>query len=92
MSVAALVLFGLEEEETAERLIRKVIGERPIGAERRLLLYSLTEMGMHAEAAECARLALQETPYDRRLLHVRAVGLSLSGAPEGRAERFWQRP
>ena len=91
MSVAALVLFGLEEEEKAERLIRKVIEERPIGAERRLLLYSLTEMGMHAEASECARLALQETPYDRKLLHVRAVGLSLSGAPEGRAERFWQR-
>jgi len=46
---------------------------------------------MHAEAAECARLALQDTPYDRQLLHVRAVGLSLSGAHVSKVERFWQR-
>ncbi|MBR1559066.1 MAG: hypothetical protein IJ646_02375, partial [Clostridia bacterium] len=64
--------------------------ERPAGLELRLLLYSAGEIGMHDHAAEFARLALQETPYDRELLHGRAVALTNAGAAD-EAALCWER-
>jgi hypothetical protein len=61
------------------------------GVEMRMLIYTMGELGMHAEAGECARLAMQETPYDRTLLHARAVALLNTGAPAEKAARFWER-
>ena len=34
---------------------------------------------------------MQETPYDRQLLHVRAVALLRTGAPAAQAAKFWER-
>ena len=56
-----------------------------------MLIHTLGELGMDAEAGECARLAMQETPYDRQLLHVRAVALLRTGAPAAQAAKFWER-
>lgn len=91
MCVAAQVLHGLEKHEDAAGLMRRAMQEHPEGVELRLLIYSLCEIRMHAEAAECARLALQETPYDRQLLHTRAVALYRTGVPAEDVERFWLR-
>jgi len=46
---------------------------------------------MAREAAEAVRLALQETPHDKALLHMRAVALHQSGAPDHDCEAFWRR-
>lgn len=91
LCVAAQVLnmSGLEAEGRA--LVRKAIEERPEGLEMRMLLYTLGEMGMDAEAAECARQALQETPYDRGLLHILAVASQKSGQNIARAKRCYLR-
>ena len=69
----------------------RAVHQRPDGAELRMLIHTLGELGMDAEAGECARLAMQETPYDRQLLHVRAVALLHSGAPLPQAAKFWER-
>lgn len=91
MCVAAQVFHALGKEERAAALLRQVIDEHPTGADLRLLIFSLSEMSMHAEIAECARIALQETPYDRQLLHIRAVALHNTGTPDRQVERFWLR-
>lgn len=46
---------------------------------------------MDAEIEDCARLALQETPFDRKILHIRATALFRLGRPDAEAERFWLR-
>ena len=53
--------------------------------------YILLPMPMDAEAAECARLTLQEAPFDRRLLHIRATALHRTGAADDQVGRFWRR-
>lgn len=89
--VASQVYAALEQTDLARELLLKVMDEHPTGVELRLLIFSLGEMQMHEEIAECARLALQETPYDRQLLHIRATALYHLGMPEKQIERFWQR-
>lgn len=91
LCIAAQVLNGLGETERAAKLLRSVMDEHPIGAELRLLIFTLGELGLHPEAGECARLALQETPYDRQLLHVCAISQLHRGAPSMQAKRFWMR-
>lgn len=91
LCVASQVFAALEDMDAARELLRKVLAERPDGTDLRLLIYSLGEVGMHEEIAECARLALQETPYDRQLLHIRAVALHYLGTPDIQVLRFWQR-
>ena len=54
------------------------------------MMQNVTEFRNHIEI-ECARLAMQETPYDRHLLHVRAVALLRTGAPAAQAAKFWER-
>lgn len=91
LCVASQVFATLEKVEKAKELLRKVLSERPEGVELRLLIFSLGEVGMHEEIAECARLALQETPFDRQLLHIRATALHHMGTPDHQVARFWQR-
>ena len=91
MCVAAQVFYGLGEQERGRALLRRVIEERPFGVDLRLLIYSLSEMEMHEEIANCARIALQETPFDRQLLHIRAVALHYTGVPDDQVKRFWLR-
>ena len=91
LCVASQVFWALDREGEARGLLRRAIELRPDGADQRLLLYSLSEAQMHAEAAECARLALQEAPFDRQLLHIRATALYRTGAPDEQVGRFWQR-
>lgn len=91
LCVASQVFAALEETDKAQELLRRVCMEKPDGVEMRLLIYSLGEVGMHEEIAECARLALQETPYDRQLLHIRGTALHHLGTPDNHVLRFWQR-
>lgn len=91
LCVASQVLAALEHEDEAKVLLKRVMEERPSGVELRLLIFSLGELGMHAEIAECARLALQETPFDKQLLHIRAAALHNLGMPDGEVGKFWRR-
>ena len=91
MCVASQVFSALGDHDRARKLLLKVMGEHPVGVELRLLIYALSEIDMHEEIAECARIALQETPYDRHLLHIRATALFHLGTPDRHVERFWQR-
>lgn len=91
MCVASQVYSAIDETETARNLLLKVMQDRPQGVELRLLIFSMGELEMHEEIAECARLALQETPYDRQLLHVRATALHHLGTPDKKVGHFWQR-
>ncbi len=91
LCVASQVFSALEKQDRARSVLKTVLDEHPSGAELRLLIFALGELGMHREIEECARLALQETPYDRQLLHVRATALHHLGTPNNQVERFWQR-
>ena len=88
--VSAQVYHLLNDDNEAIRLLDAAESDYPAGTELRLLLYSAGEIGLHERAAEYARLALQETPYSRELLHYRAVGLAKSGALD-EAARCWER-
>lgn len=78
-------------DDTAVELARRAIAEKPMGLELRLLILTLGELGMHAEAADAVRLALQEMPHDKTLLHMRAVALHKAGADDSRAASYWHR-
>ena len=78
-------------EDAARELARRAIAEKPMGLELRLLILTLGELGMHSEAADAVRLALQELPHDKTLLHMRAVALHKSGAEDSRAASYWHR-
>lgn len=91
LCVCAQVFNMLDEPEKALDAIRRAEAEHPIGTELRLMIHTLGEMDMDADAAEYARLALQETPYDRELLHIRAVALKRSGRSDAEVLGFWTR-
>ena len=91
LCVCAQVYNMLGDRDSAVRLMDAAEREHPQGPELRLMLYSAGEMDMNDRAAEYARLALQETPYDRELLHIRAVALKQSGASDEEAGRCWER-
>lgn len=91
LCTAAQVFHMCGRDEAAKELLTKAIEEHPAEVELRLLTFSLGELGMHAEASDAVRLALQETPHDRELLHMRAVSLHKSGAEDAKAEAFWHR-
>lgn len=91
LCVCAQVYNMLGDRAKAVRLMDAAEREQPEGAELRLMIYSAGEMGMSDRAAEYARQALRETPYDRELLHIRAVALKQSGASDEEAGRCWER-
>ena len=75
----------------SRQMAERAVQERPVDVEARMLIHTLGELGMDREAGECARLAMQQTPYDRELLHVRAVALLRAGGRVEDAEKFWER-
>ena len=75
----------------SRQMAMRAVRQHPGGVELRMLIHMLGELGLDAEAGECARLAMQETPYDRQLLHVRAVAMLRTGAPLAQAAKFWER-
>ena len=89
--VCAQVFWHLGDVDRARRLAEAAIGADGEGQETYLILNTLGEVGMDAELAEQARLALQFTPYDRELMHMRAVALKKTGAPDAAVERVWAR-
>ena len=91
LCVSAQVWAMLGDRAAAEALIDRAAQERPEGQELRLMIYAMGELNMHQKVAEHARLALQEMPFDRDLMHMRAVALHKSGAPDDQVERFWAR-
>ena len=91
MCVCAQVYAMLGDSVRADRLMQAAEAEHPAGQDLQLMLYAAGEMRMDERAAEYARLALQETPFNRELLHIRAVALKRSGASDGEAARCWER-
>ncbi len=91
LCVAAQVLHMCDEREGALELANRAIAARPEGVELRLMIFALAELGMNEEAADAVRLALQETPHDKALLHLRAVLLHRTGVEDGQVEHFWRR-
>ena len=91
LCVCAQVYALMGDVTTARALIERAAQEKPAGQDLRLMIYAMGELQMDEKVAEYARLALQEAPFDRDLLHMRAVALLRSGAPERRVARFWAR-
>ena len=91
LCVCAQVYALMGDITTARTLVDRAAREKPEGQDLRLMIYAMGELHMDDRVAEYARLALQETPFDRDLLHMRAVALMRTGAPEKRVARFWAR-
>jgi len=91
LCVCAQVYNVLGQRDRAMEIMEAAEREIPQGPELRLMIYAAGEMGMPDRAAEYARLALQETPYDRELLHIRGVALKQSGASDREAGKCWAR-
>ncbi len=91
LCVCAQVFALMGDITTARALVDRAAAEKPDGQDLRLMVYAMGELRMDDRVAEYARLALQETPFDRDLLHMRAIALLRTGAPEKRVARFWAR-
>ncbi len=91
LCVCAQVYALMGDITTARALVDRAAAEKPDGQDLRLMVYAMGELRMDDRVAEYARLALQETPFDRDLLHMRAIALLRTGAPEKRVARFWAR-
>lgn len=91
LCVAAQIFHMSGDAQQARQLARRAMELHPVETELRLLIFTLSEFGMHAEAADAARLALQEFPHDKQLLHMRAVSLHRAGAADERLASFWAR-
>ena len=91
LCVAAQVYWLCERREEARTLARRAIAQHPMGVELRLMIFALSELEMYAEASDAVKAALRETPLDKSLLHLRAVLLHRTGAPDSQSEAFWLR-
>ncbi len=91
LCVAAQVYQLAGRPDRSHMLIERAQKKDPDGIEMRLLIYTVSELGDHRLVADLARRALFETPYDRMLLHVRAVALYKSGAGAKAACGYWTR-
>ena len=91
LCVSAQVFALAGQADRAQALARRACDERPEGQMLRLLIYTLGELRMDDLAAERAREALRETPYDRGLMHIRAVALKRTGMSDHQVSRFWAR-
>ena len=91
LCVCAQVFAQLGDGNASETAIKRAMAEKPEDQDLRMLIYALGELGMDEQVAEYARLALRETPFDRALLHMRAVALWRTGTPDAGVARFWTR-
>ena len=91
LCVCAQVYSLLDEMDTAAVMVERAAASEPEGPELRLLIYTLGEVQRHERAAEIARLALQGAPYDRDLMHMRAIALKHTGRPDAEVAPLWAR-
>jgi len=91
LCVSAQVYALSGDAHTARTLMGRAMAERPDGQDLRLMIYVMGELGMDAEVASYVRQALREAPFDRDLLHMRAVAMHRTGTPDIRVARFWAR-
>ena len=91
LCVCAQVYSLLDETDTAAALAERAAASDPEGPELHLLVYTLGEVQRHERAAEIARLALQGAPYDRDLMHMRAIALRHTGRPDAEVAPLWAR-
>jgi len=91
LCVSAQVFAQLGERDRTQALIEQAAGEKPEGQDLRMMIYAMAELGMDAGVAEHTRTALREAPFDRDLLHMRAVALHRTGVPDASLTRFWSR-
>ena len=91
LCVAAQVFWLCGRRAEARSLADRAIAQHPAGVELRLMIFALSEMEMYEEAGDAVKAALREAPLDKALLHLRAVTLHRTGAPDSQAEAFWLR-
>lgn len=91
LCVAAQVFYLCGKRAQAKELASRAIAKHPVDVELRVMIFALGEMDMPAQAAEAVKAALREAPHDKSLLHMRAVALHRSGAPDSLAAGFWLR-
>ena len=91
LSISAQVYALAGDRQAADALIERAAAEKPEGQDLRLMICAMGEMGMDEKVAEYARIALRESPFDRQLLHMRAVALRRTGTPDARVARCWAR-
>ena len=91
LCVAAQVFWQCGQREQGREWILRAMEQKPAGPELRLMIFAMSELEMHAEAAEAVKRALWEAPHDKSLLHMRAVALHRAGYPDHQLEAFWLR-
>ena len=91
LCVCAQVYHLLGDANRAVTLMDQAAAEHPEGPELWLMIYAAGELGLDDRVAEYARLALQSLPYNRELLHIRAVALKRTGADDAEAAKCWER-
>jgi len=91
LCVSAQVYALSGDAHSARALIGRAMEERPEGQDLRLMIYVMGELGMDADVATYVRQALREAPFDRDLLHMRAVAMYRTGTAQIRVARFWTR-
>ena len=91
LCVCAQVYAMLGDSARANELMNRAEAEHPEGTDLLLMIHAAGEMKLHDRAAEYARLALQQSPYDRELLHIRGVAMKRAGAQDREAAACWER-
>ena len=91
LCVSAQVFALSGDAHSARTLISRAMEERPEGQDLRLMIYVMGELGMDTDVATYVCRALREAPFDRDLLHMRAVAMYRTGTPDIRVARFWAR-
>ncbi len=91
LCVSAQVFALSGDAHSARTLISRAMQERPEGQDLRLMIYVMGELGMDTDVATYVCRALREAPFDRDLLHMRAVAMYRTGTPDIRVARFWAR-
>lgn len=89
VSGQVLCMCGFKDQGCA--LVRRALDRKPVGVDLRLMIFALGEVGMHKEAADQIKRALQEAPHDKMLLHMRAVALHRAGYTDDQVKAFWLR-
>ncbi|MBQ4088547.1 MAG: tetratricopeptide repeat protein [Clostridia bacterium] len=85
-------VFGMAEmyDRTAE-LLGKASNLDPDPMEKRMIVFSMFEAGMLADAKSAAKHALTETPCDKLLLHTLAAISAHMGEDKEVAAGYWKR-
>jgi len=91
LCVSAQVFGMAEMDDRAAELLVKAAQLDPDPMEKRMLIFTMFEAGMYAEAKTQTKLALMETPCDKLLLNAMAViSLNLGEGTEA-ATGYWRR-